>query len=123
MRWGTRMYLIATNDMVEFCSAFNQGSEPRRENHGSYYLRRTDTDKPVAGKPDVPEQWTKFFLDRPVRGKLTELIGKQEAWLDKGSADALLAGMILTDGAHQYDRSVAQHAPSSQQPLAHDFRT
>ena len=90
------MYLIPTNDMVEFCSDFNQGSEPRCGNHGQYYLRRNDADKSVSGKPAVPELWTKFFLDKPVRGKITELIGKQEAWVDKGSADGLLAGMILT---------------------------
>jgi hypothetical protein len=39
-------------------------------------------------------------LDKPVRGKITELVGKQEAWLDKGSADGLLAGMILTAQQH-----------------------
>jgi len=101
VRWGARMYLIPTNDIVEFCSDFNQGSEPRHGNRRTvYYLRRSDGDKPVSGKPAVPEQWTKFFLDKPVRGKVTELVGKQEAWLDKGSADGLLAGMILTAQPH-----------------------
>lgn len=101
VRWGARMYLIPTNDMVEFCSDFNQGREPRRRAHGNYYLRRGDADKPVSGKPAIPKQWTRFFLDKPVRGKITELVGKQEAWLDKGSADGLLVGMILT--AQQHD--------------------
>jgi len=100
VRWGARMYLIPTNDMVEFCSDFNQGTEPRRGNYGDYYLRRKDGDKPVSGKPSVSEQWTRFLLDRPVRGKITQLIGKQEAWIDKGSADGLLAGMILTAQGH-----------------------
>src|ERR1043166_5972792 len=96
VRWGARLYLIPTNDIVEFCSDFNQGSEPRTGNRGQYYLRRSDADNAVSGKPGVPEQWNKFFLEQPVRGKITELVGKQEAWLDKGSADGLLEGMILT---------------------------
>ena len=96
VRWDGRMYLIPTNDIVEFCSDFSQGIEPRRGIHGSYYLRRGDADKPILGKPAVPEQWTKFLLDKPVRGMITELIGKQEAWLNKGSAEGLLVGMILT---------------------------
>jgi hypothetical protein len=100
VRWGARMYLVATNEILEFCSDFNQGMEPRRGNYGQYYLRRNDANKPVSGKPAVPEPWSKFFLKRPVRGKISKLIGKQEAWLDKGSADGLLPGMILTAQQH-----------------------
>jgi hypothetical protein len=29
VRWGARTYLIPTNDIVNFCSEVNQGSEPR----------------------------------------------------------------------------------------------
>jgi hypothetical protein len=63
VRWGARLYLVPTNDIIEFCSDFNQGSEPRRGNRGQHYLRRSDADKPVSGKPAVPEQWAKFFLE------------------------------------------------------------
>jgi len=100
VRWSRRMYLIPTNEIVEFCSDVNQGIEPRRGSHGEYYLRGKDAEKPVSGKPGVPEQWKKFFLSQPVRGRITELIGKQEAWLDKGAGDGLLAGMILTAQQH-----------------------
>jgi hypothetical protein len=100
VRWGARCYLVPTNEIVEFCSDVNQGTEPRRLNYGHYYMRRSDADKPIAGKPSVPEQWNKFFLEQPVRGKITELIGKQEGWLKKGSAAGLLEGMILTAQRH-----------------------
>lgn len=98
--WESRVYLIPTNDIVEFCSDVNQGSEPRRGNWGQYYLRRNDWDKPVTGRPAVPVQWAKFFLSKPVRGKITGLIGKQEAWLDVGNEDGILQGMILTARDH-----------------------
>src|SRR6185369_12919078 len=80
IRWGGRMYLVPTNDIIEFSNEVNQGSEPRRSPLGNYYLRGKHWEMPVAGKPAVPEQWTKFFLSRPVKGKITELVEKQEAW-------------------------------------------
>ena len=83
VRWDARLYLIPTNKMIEFCSDFNQGSEPRHVITGFYYMRLGDEEKPVAGKPAVPEEWARFLLDKPVRGKITELVGRQEAWLDK----------------------------------------
>jgi len=100
VRWGARMYLISTNEIVQFCNEVNQGSEPRNGPLGHYYLRRNDMNKPVTGTPAVPEPWTKFVLEQPVRGRITELIGKQEAWLDKGGADGLWEGMILTAQRH-----------------------
>src|SRR5207249_8391136 len=96
VRWGTRIYLIPTNNVVEFCSSVNQGSEPRRGVHGDYYLRRNDWAKAVAGGPSVPKQWTRYLLDKPVTGKITELITKQEAWLDLGAEHGILQGMVLT---------------------------
>ena len=96
VRWGARLYLVPTNDIVGFCSEVNQGSEPRKVMHGEYYLREKDADKPVAGRPAVPEPWKRFLLAKPVRGKITELVGAQEAWMDQGAASGLLEGMILT---------------------------
>jgi hypothetical protein len=49
----------------------------------------------------VPEQWTKFFLNHPVQGRITQLIGKQEAWLDVVAKDGILEGMILTAREHE----------------------
>lgn len=94
--WGSRRYLVPTNDMVEFCSAVNEGTEPRSGSWGHYYLRRNDWDKAVTGRPTVPEQWTKYFLNKPVHGKITELLGKQEAWVGLGEGHGILPGMILT---------------------------
>lgn len=94
--WGSRLYLVPTNDIVKFCSDVNQGLEPRRGAWGLYYLRRDDRDKAVSGLPAVPELWANYLLDQPVKGTITGLIGKQEAWLDRGTEHGLLEGMILT---------------------------
>jgi len=101
VRWGARIYLIPTNEIVEFCSDVNQGTEPRRAIHGEYYIRRNDEKKRASGRPDVPEPWKKYFLAKPVRGRITDVISKHEAWLNKGTADGLLPGMVLTAREHR----------------------
>jgi hypothetical protein len=100
VRWGARLYLIPTNEIVAFCSAVNQGDEPRHDSHGWYYLRQNDWDKPVTGMPKVPSPWAKYLLSEPIKGKITKLDGKQSAWLDVGSDSGLLEGMILTAQDH-----------------------
>lgn len=100
VRWGGRLYLIPTNAIVEFCSAVNRGEEPRRGDFGEYYLRRKDVAKPAPGRPAVPEQWTRYLLEKPVHAKITELVGERQAWIDKGSGDGLLTGMILEAQEH-----------------------
>jgi len=100
VRWGDRMYLVPTNEMVAFCSEVNQGGEPRSGNWGGYYLRQKDWDLAVTGRPAVAEPWTKFFLSQPVKGEIAQLINEQEAWLNRGMNDGLLEGMILTARAH-----------------------
>lgn len=100
VRWGSRMYLIPINEIVDFCSEVNQGKEPRSDIHGHYYLRETDWKKPVTCKPLVPVKWTKYLLSKPIKGKITQLIGKQEGWFDVGSDAGILEGMILTAKEH-----------------------
>lgn len=103
VRWGSRMYLVPTNQMIQFCSDVNQGSEPRRGSYignGLYYVRRGMEKGPIQGKPFVPEPWKEYFLHEPVRGRITELVNEREGWLDKGAADGLRPGMILTAQGH-----------------------
>ena len=94
--WDSRLYLIPTNKIIDFCCEINDGGEPRKARYGFYYVRENDWEKPVTGKPAVPAEWAKFLLSSPVRAKITELIGQQEAWIDAGSKQGLLEGMVLT---------------------------
>ena len=111
VRWDARIYLIPTNYMVDFCSIVNLGLEPRLglyANYYHYYLRRNDWEKPVTGKPVVPEPWAKYVLSQPVRGKITQLLDKQEAWFDMGAEAGLLEGMILVAQENGKFRCFAQ---------------
>lgn len=98
--WDDRLYLIATNKIIDFCCNVNDQSEPRKARYGRYYLREKDWEKSVKGGPRVPSEWTKFLLASPVRGTITQVVGKQEAWIDAGSENGLIEGMVLTAQDH-----------------------
>ncbi len=95
VRWGARLYLVPTNKVPIFCDDINLGFEPRNKMYGFYYLRKSDCDQPTSGKPSLPGEWSKYVLDRPVSGKVSELVSKQEAWIDVGSELGLMVGMEL----------------------------
>ena len=64
--WGSRRYLIPTDDFAGFCNSINEGQEPRDGSHGSYLLRRGDENKPVVGFPKVPAEYEQYLLTKPI---------------------------------------------------------
>lgn len=72
--WGERVYLVASDELVEFCNAVNAGDEPRRGGHGGFLARDGDGDRKVSGAPGVPESHRKYLLPRPVTARITEIL-------------------------------------------------
>jgi hypothetical protein len=93
--WGNRLYIIPTNEIIKFCSDVNQGLEPRDLSRGSFYLKTGEWTNTVSGLPNVPVNWKPYLLAKPVNGKITQLITKEEAWLNLGSKDGILAEMEM----------------------------
>lgn len=54
VRWGTRQYLVPSDQLLDFAKQVNGGHEPRSSSFGNVYLREGDWDKPVTGEPDLP---------------------------------------------------------------------
>ena len=75
IRWGNRMYLVPTKEIVGFCNEVNSGSEPRKELHGRYLLRRGDEKRQATGDPAVPAEYQSYLLKRPIEAEITK-IGK-----------------------------------------------
>lgn len=96
LRWGTRVYLVATNKLVDFCNCINDGSEPRVQCYGSHYLREKDWDKPVSGRPEIPVPWAEYLISKPIKGEIVYLVNNNEAWINIGSDNGLREGMTLT---------------------------
>ncbi len=96
VRWGGRMYLIPQSDMIDFCTEVNHDIEPRNDKLGQhYYLRDGDWGKPVTGRPQLPKEFEKQFGPNPMKGKIVELSGKAEAWVDFGSNAVMEVGKTL----------------------------
>ena len=106
--WGSRKYLIPSNEVVGFCNEVNARAEPRDDLHGRYLLRVGDEKKTVTGWPKLPRQYEAYLLERPVEAKITKLSRPTTRpsagnWnfrdtvvkLDAGRADRLLVGMEL----------------------------
>lgn len=99
VRWGSRQYLIAPDEIVGFCNAVNDGTEPRDDIHGLHLLRRGDEAKTATGFPTVPDEFKDYLLARPIEAEII----KVEAWTDektiimlnRGKTHGLRPGMEL----------------------------
>jgi len=104
--WGKRRYLMATNEMIEFCNAINGRSEPRESALGMFLLRLGDEKKPVDGKPELPKEYRRYLLEKPIEVAITKVsettrktkddfMKEFAVELDGGSRNGLFAGMEL----------------------------
>ncbi len=106
--WGERSYLIASDDVVDFCNSVNAGREPRSEITGKFLLRIGDAKRKVSGKPTIPLEYRAYLLDQPIETKIIEIgvpikvtpVGGihyklQSVRVDAGKKSGLLSGMEL----------------------------
>ena len=108
VQWGERRYLIPYDDVIGFCNAINNGSEPRGEMYGWHLLRDGDHAKPVSGFPAIPAEFRPYLLAEPITAEImnvdsnTTEEGKGE-WafrdtfftLNAGRERGLLGGMQM----------------------------
>jgi hypothetical protein len=102
IRWGDRRYLISEKERVVFCSAINRGVVPRYMRNGPFVLRRADLEKLPDGVPEVPEEWARFLLPKPVDGTITEVLADETAILNLGAKHGLNSGMELAFEKRDY---------------------
>jgi hypothetical protein len=103
VKWSERVYLIDESDLRDFSNAINLGLEPRTElssepYYGSFFLRESDLQKSVSGKPQLPAEWRTFLLSKPVTAKIVAIETQaktQIATINRGSQDGLKVGMKL----------------------------
>ncbi len=91
--WDQRKYLIPEQEMIRFCNSINSGYEPRNYIHGRHLLKVGDEEKPVSGKPDVPEKYNKYLLKQPITAEIIS-VGKTAMRL--GCADIKFYDTFVT---------------------------
>jgi len=101
IRWGTRIYLIADEQMLGFVDKIRRGwrGDEILGRSGFYFLRRDAQpfDKPIGEvkmKPEMPSLYHQY-LSKQFVAKVIRRTSSSEFELDQGSADGLVAGTML----------------------------
>jgi hypothetical protein len=79
VRWGERAYLVKPTGFVEFCNDVNSGRVRAHDQWWptTYLMRDGDEKKKVDGAPEVPEEYKKYLLDKPITATATEAHGEK----------------------------------------------
>ena len=103
--WGERMYLIPQGEIIKFCNEINSRREPRKGQHGSFFLKKEDRMKEAQGLPEIPDKFRPYLLEEPVDAIITDVVKietnsretlkRATVKIDKGKKDGLLPGMEL----------------------------
>jgi hypothetical protein len=101
--WGGRTYLLAENEVLEFCNRVNAGVEGGRLAHGSHATEPGEQwlffvknpDRSVEGTPALPEAWTGYLLPAPLTGQIGEVITPLTVRVTLGSRHGIREGMRL----------------------------
>ncbi len=83
VQWGPRLYLIADEQMLGFCSRVAMGWIPDEDRHGFYYLRGKDNENPVRGEPSVPALFQPV-LKQPFTATITSMKKGGPILIDRG---------------------------------------
>ncbi len=112
IHWGKRLYLIPKEKGRSFCDYVNiRGGEPGWSPEPCF-IRQGDDEIRVDGLPRVPKEWEPMLLQRPINGKIIELIGHGRARVDFGYQNGAWKGMPLwvTCKGSPWVETVAVHA-------------
>jgi hypothetical protein len=95
--WGSRTYMIPADEMIRFCNAVNEGSEPHVGVHGSFLLRRGDEEKKASGLPAVPPKYRAYLLKEPINAEIVA-VGRSITRLDEADHEFIYATVTVSVG-------------------------
>lgn len=92
VKWGERRYLIAPDEIIEFCNCVNSGYEPRMRAHGLFLLNVDDVKKKVEELPALPENYQPYLLKRPINAEVSSIgtVTHRPGYLDSTQSDTVL---------------------------------
>ena len=96
VRWGDRQYLIALDQAREFANAVNSGREPCQQSCSEFLLREGDELIDVNGRPEMPKEWARYLLAKPIEAEFVRLLETSVEPDTQGSADEPYAWRRMT---------------------------
>lgn len=70
IKWGELLFLLPSNKIIDFCNIVNNDLDPRR----FFLLKKTDKNKSLVGKPNLPSEFNKYLLEKPIKGEISEIL-------------------------------------------------
>jgi hypothetical protein len=94
--WGQQHYLVWSNSVINFCyAAANADNAPEVD---AFFLKDTDREKPRSSLPNVPAQYRKYLVAKPIIATISEIKPNSQPWikeftLNVGMADGVVPEM------------------------------
>jgi hypothetical protein len=119
VRWGQRIYLLPEEELGPFVNAVNSGREPHKyciPSCSPFLVRTGDDEKPVSGTPDLPAEYRRRLLDKPITARVVRVLSDETevnlergyGWrtiqveINLGSVDGVWEGMELYASANPH---------------------
>lgn len=74
--WGNRHYLIAEDEMIDFCNSVNSGSEPAVGTgllSSRFLVKAGDEAKRPPGLPPIPAEYKEYLLSKPITAEILSI--------------------------------------------------
>lgn len=108
--WGDRICLVGDSQIWRLANLANWGTEEDDGRQHALFISlpiiAEQADTPPAGPPLVPLEWETRILQKPIRGKVIDVIHRQIGFVDLGSRDGVFTGMRLQTGYRHRNFSV-----------------
>jgi hypothetical protein len=86
IRWGPRRYLVRPEEILDFCGDVESEREPdRRFPLRLFYVRDTEAEKPVDGKPALPKGFERYLEMKPIRCSITAVSAESDVPTEWGT--------------------------------------
>jgi hypothetical protein len=95
VRWGQHLFLVPGAEKEDFCNGVNQGGEGLGGPRSNLYCRISKGDHKFTGVPSVPRDWAPLILQKPIEGKVIEVLAGGRARVDLGAESGVWKGMTL----------------------------
>lgn len=99
VRWGEQLYLVADDEIIDFCGALNENWVFNSDRNAFFYLREGDEKKPRTGMPDVPAVYRQY-LHEPFKAKVASVLKNKVTVADQGrSASTVQEVIVINQGS------------------------
>src|SRR5262249_8825090 len=93
--WGQKHYLVWSNRVINFCYAVaNANNAPEVD---AFFLKDSDREKPRNGLPNVPAQYRKYLVAKPIIATISEIKPSPQPWIKEFTLNVGIADGVVPE--------------------------